>query len=119
MPEDGGLDEAADGDEELVAEVELPVAVEEAAEAEDVGLHGRDYDDLVGAVRGLVGEEEGCWPRAAMRTKMEAIRRGRTGFIGVPLGWIWGFGMINEEQATARAETKAKADPPPAAKDDN
>ena len=32
--------------------------MEEAAEAEDVGLHGVDDDDLVGAVGGAVGEEE-------------------------------------------------------------
>ena len=58
MPEDGALDEAGDGDEELVAKVELPVGVEESAEAEDVGLHGGDDYDLVGAVGGMVGEEE-------------------------------------------------------------
>jgi hypothetical protein len=32
--------------------------VEESAGAEDVGLHGGDDDDLVGAVGGVVAEEE-------------------------------------------------------------
>ena len=48
LPEEAALDKAADGDEEFVAEVELPIAVEEAAEVEveDLRLHGGDYDDL-------------------------------------------------------------------------
>jgi hypothetical protein len=58
LPEEGALDQAADGDEEFVAEVELPVAVEEAAEAEDMGLHGGDYGDLIRAVGRFVGKEE-------------------------------------------------------------
>ena len=57
LPEEATLDQAADGDEEFIAKVQLPVAVEEAAEAEDVGLHDAYYDDLIGAVGGFVGEE--------------------------------------------------------------
>ena len=66
LPEEAAFDEAADGDEEFVAEVELPISVLEATEIEDVSLHGRDNDDLGWAVRGFVGEEqegvsEGCY----------------------------------------------------------
>ena len=67
LPEDGALDEAGDGDEELVAKVELPVGVEESAEAEDVGLHGGDDYDLVGAVGGMVGRGTGACGRGRRR----------------------------------------------------
>jgi hypothetical protein len=81
LPEEGALDQAADGDEELVAEVELPVAVEEAAEAEDVGLHGGDYDDFGWAVRGLVSEKEEGVAEGGDEGEDGGDSQGRAGFM--------------------------------------
>jgi hypothetical protein len=80
LPEDGALDEAGDGDEELVAEVELPVRVEESAEAKDVGLHGGDDHDLVGAVGGAVGEEEESVAEGGDEGKDGGYSEGKGGF---------------------------------------
>ena len=107
MPEDGGFDEAGDGDEELVAEVELPVAVEIAAEAEDVGLHGGDYDDLVGAVGGFVGEEEGGVAEGGDEGEDGGDSEGQGGFHG---GSAWGDRFFEfDVKAIARGEAKTRA----------
>jgi hypothetical protein len=94
LPEDGALDEAGDGDKEFVAEVELPVGVEESSEAEDVGLHGGDDDDLVGAVGGVVVEEEEGVAEGRNEGEDRGDSEGQGGFHGCsacgfgPDGWI-------------------------------
>jgi hypothetical protein len=133
LPEEATLDQRADGDEELVAEVELPVAVQEAAEAEDVGLHGGDYDDFVWAVGGFVGEEEESVAEGGDEGEDGGDSQGQGWFhvrsVGTDSGHggflrsMWmslvgthssRSGMTNKEQART-----TQADPPPAAKDDN
>jgi hypothetical protein len=109
LPEEATLDQAADGDEEFVAKVQLPVAVEEAPEAEDVGLHGGDYDNLVGAVGGFVGEEEESVAEGCDEGEDGGDSQGQGGFHGGSTGKIRFFEFDLEAITRGEAKTRAKA----------